>query len=211
MLNWLDSVWNAFTGGLSSIWHSIVNLFKSIWSWIERAVGILEHDIAIVYHDILSFAHSVEVWATRAIDNLYNLAKSWVNDVTRWAVAWFDRIIKYADDIWSHVVQIYNEVIHYIDGLYNSIVHWIITEIWDPLDRAITGAINWIEREGAYVYDLLTHPDKLVTLIEAYLWKSWLSWMRALAIPITVLILSSFRSLIPDLMSIAEDVLDRVL
>lgn len=211
ILSWLDSIWNLFTGPVSQLWHWIIGAFKTIWSYVYRLGGALEHDIVMVSHSMTALARAIESWATTAIDNLYHLTLKWVTDLQHWTGSLINQVSKYSEAVYHWALSEVSNLIHAIENAYADIEHWVIAEIWDPLYRGISGALDWIAQEGAYVYDLLTHPDKLVTLIESYLWSSWLTWLKRLAIPVTAFIVQNFRAVVPDLVSVAEDVIDKVL
>lgn len=211
MLSFLEGVWNVTFGGLANLWHSVLNIFKTIYSWVSRSLSILWHDIESVGNDLANFARAVERWATSAIDNLYHLALKWVTDLEHWTVSQLNRIASYADNVYRWTLRTFDDIAHRIAQAYTDIERWVISSIWNPLFNSIAGLIHWIEHEGAYVYDLLTHPDKLVQLLSAYLWKAWLTLLRQFAIPVTTFIIGNFRAVVPDLISVAEDILTKVL
>lgn len=211
ILGWLDSLWNSFTGGLSGIWHWIIDAFKSVWSFIYKMYDVLSHGINVVAGALDDFAKQVDKFIVTGVDNLYHLALKWVTDLKDWAVREFDAIIGDINKLVKWAVNQVDNLVHEIAKAYNAIEHWVMVEIWLPLKTRLDSAINWIEQEGAYVYDLITHPEKLVTLIESYLMSAWLVWLRRLARPIAQLILQQFRTLAGELISVLEDVLTNIL
>jgi hypothetical protein len=211
MLGWLDSLVGVVTGTFSDIWKKVVSLVKTVFSWVSAEIVILRNDFESVYNDVIHLSDSIANFVYRT----YNVFVQWVDktfgDVLHWAEAEIGNVEKYAESIAAWAVKQLDSISKWVTGLFNQVESWVISKVWNPLWTSITSALNWIENEGAYAYDLLTHPDKLALLLIGYLWLSWLTLFKAYAKPIVSYILNSLRGNIPDLVSVLEDIITSIL
>jgi hypothetical protein len=102
-------------------------------------------------------------------------------------------------------------VIGKIEAGIHDVIQWVINNIWHPLYNFIQSAINWIEKYGLFVYDVITHPEKLLAILGHYLLLAWLDILRRWATPIVRFIVHQLRRFEPDLISILEDVIHKML
>jgi phage-related protein len=211
VLNFLKTIWNLFTGGVSDIWHYILNLFAAVYNYVDRYVNALAHDITSVYDSLVKFSDSVAHWVTVHIDDLTGLIKSSFENLEKWALGAINDVRNWAVDAYKWTVNEFNAVLKWASDTFNSLRTWIIQHIWQPLDTAISGALDWISKYGRYVWDVISNPEKLAALLATYLLKSWLFILGQWADPIVRFILQRARGLIPDVISLLEDVIDRVL
>lgn len=211
MLGFLKSIANIFTGSLSGIWHWMINLYNTVWSYIYNMYDKLAHDISEGFSYAKNLFDYMTTWVTHVVDNVVNLINKIASDIQHWASDQISKVASYAEDVYHWAIQQVDDLGHAIDKAYDDIESWVISKIWDPLYNFIKPAINWIENEGSQMWDLLTHPEKLVSLLESYLYAAWLTWLQRLAVPITGYILNNMIKLVPTLVSIAEDVISKVL
>jgi len=211
MLSLLKSIWNLFTGGVADIWHHVISLISAVWSYADRIYNVLAHDVTTVYDSLIHFAKSVDKWVTHTVDWLRGLIQQVYHDIVSWAVRQLNNLRNFAVSAYRWTVRELDKLASSISATAHAITSWVIQHIWQPLDNAITGAIHWIEHEGAFAYDLVTHPDKLAALLAAYLFRFWLALLRQWAVPITRFVLHQSRALVPDFVSILEDVITKVL
>jgi hypothetical protein len=211
VLGFLKSIWGVFTGGLSDVWHYILTLVSAIYSYIDKVYQQVSGNIVSVYHQLLTFSKQVGQWVTHEVSNLTNLIDFLVNRLYKWALTAIADLDNYAKDLYRWAFNEFHTVSNWVLGIIDQVRRWVLNDIWNPLYRDVSGAIGWITSKGAYVYDLLTHPDKLVALLAAYLLKAWLSILRTWGKPIARFILLQGKSLIPDLVSVIEDIIHSVL
>jgi phage-related protein len=211
MPGWLKSLVGFFTGTFSVIWDKVVSLVTTVYRWLDKEIVILRNDIVSAFNDVYRLADEI----ANFVYHTYNTFVAWVdhtfNAVLKWAENEIATVTRFANAVLAWAVREFDTVNRWVTGLFNAVYRWVITEIWDPLYRDISGAIGWITHEGAFVYDLLTHPDKLTALILAYVWAAWLGLFREFAKPIVSYILHSLRRNIPDLVSVLEDIISSIL
>lgn len=211
MLGWLNGLFNLFTGALSAIWNAVVNLVRTVYNWLDGAITTAWNDLTSLWNDVVNLADELRSF----IVNSYNVFTQWVShyfdDVISWAQNLINGVNKYISDVLSWANQEFNAVNNWVNGLFNSWYHWILSQVWDPLFNLASTAINWTEQQGAYVYDIITHPDKLVALVLAQVWSAWLSLTRQWAKPLMSFYLASWQLVAGELIPIIEDIISSVL
>lgn len=211
MLNFLKGLWNFFSNPIEEIWHKILNLFAAVYGYFDRLFTTLGHDIALVWDTLTQFAASVARFVTHEVTYLIGFIRNEANAITRWTLKLIDSAISDIKNLGLWTLHQLDRLANAIDAATKALVSWIIQNIYDPLMRDIRSALSWITGTGAELWDLVSHPDKLAAWLAVYILKAWLSILRRWAVPITSYILHSARLLIPDLVSILEDVISKVL
>jgi len=211
MPSWLSGLVGLFTGTFHTLWGKVVSLVTTVYQWVDKGLTILRNDVTSVLGDVFRLADSVSSF----VYNTYNTFVRWVDktfsDVIKWASNEIATVEHYATDILTWATREFDSVNKWVTGLFDSIEKWVISDIWDPLYGSITGALAWIGHEGSFMYDLLTHPDKLVQLILAYVWSAWLDLFKQFAKPIVAYIVQNFKAVVPDLVSVMEDIITSIL
>ena len=211
MLNFLKSLWGFFSNPIEALWHEILNIISSVYSYFDSLISSIERDLAQAWHAFSAFADSVGRWVTHEVDSLINLIASDFKAIVKWAGNLIGDALAYAKSGYQWALRQLDNLSKFVSSTANSIVRWVVANIWQPLDNYITSAINWIDRYGSKVWDLVSNPEKLVAWIASYLLRAWLKLLTIWAVPITAFILQRARLLIPDLVSIIEDVITKVL
>lgn len=184
MLGWLQSIWDYVTGSLNDVRNWILSIISAVYSYIGRVINALEGFTQWVYNASIglfwqawNFASSVYTFAAWIVTHA-------IPDVVSWAWRELLRLGRAISDAWSWIISRLDWLVRYVESLVGDAVSWIIHNIWDPLWNHVQGIWKWIWREGAYMLYLLTHPDKLVTVLGGYLWRSWLDLLRRYSGPI---------------------------
>ena len=168
-----------------------------MFSWITRAfnwaVGKVDNVTAGWVYDILNvlwgFLHGLFSGIIDAWNDFYDAVKSAATGLAYFASQMW-HFINWLFDVWWH-------------GIWTFIVH----EIWNPLKLAW----DWIRKEGAYMYHLLTHAvdlveffwDALIAKLESDAWNVSQK-LGSFALALVINNLDRFTSLI-------EDILDAIL
>lgn len=211
MLNLIRSVWNSFSQSFASLYHWILNAIAAVYGYVNRLFQSLGNEIISVYRSLESFAHAVNVWVVNEINNIIRAIETGLRDVEQWALRIMNDIGNYAVSVYRWAIQEFDYIIKSIDNAINSIVQWVIKTIWNPLYAFIRSAFAWIDKYGNWLWDVVSNPEKLVAWIARYLLSAWLGILRTWAIPVVRFIMTQFRALIPDFISILEEVLSKVL
>lgn len=207
MLGWLGSLIGFFSGGLQKIWDTFVNVIRTLDGWVEAQLKYLNSRCDSLYSGLwhLSFYISnfvgksyvptieridANIRATQQAERKdYLQLRDAVNVDHTWTVGQLSSLSAYAL------------------SLFTGLVKWIISSIFGPLSRDIASALAWIAREGAYVFDLLTHLDKLANLLIAFLWSGWIGLFKQYAKPLVAYMIQHMRGLAPLFLSVLEDIL----
>lgn len=207
MPGWLRAIVNFFGGGLADIWHAFINV-------INVVLGIESRDV----NGVINFANSI----ARSLDSLRRSFVLFVvltyNPFVVWVVNTFNAVARRESDDYNRLVNFINGLSRQTnqnitvlqDGINTDIaglIKWILSAIFGPLSAAIGRALAWIGKEGAYVFDLLTHLEKLADLILAFLFQGWLLLFRKYAKEIVTFVIRNWRAWLPGVLPVIEDIL----
>lgn len=207
MPGWLQSIVNFFGGGLSAIWHAFLNV-------INVVLGIESRDVNNALRYAASIAASLNSLRT-AYDDF--IRQSYI-PLLQWLNTTIDGIIAREANDYNRLVNFINQLSHrstqditiLANGVQTDIaalIRWILSTIFGPLSKLIAQALAWIGKEGAYVFDLLTHLEKLADLIIAFLWSGWLLLFRKYAGQLVAFILHNWRAWLPGVLPVIEDII----
>ena len=159
----LKAAWKWLTGAITAVYSFFNGLIDQLWKSLSWLDSVINRYVSDIYKAIQAAWNAVQwvitvgiprlaKWAENEIAKAYNYAVG----IYHWALSELGRLEKWA------LSQL------------NKLVDWILRNIWDPLWNGLQRLIRWVEREGAYVYYLLTHPDQLALLIGKYILASWM-------------------------------------
>lgn len=178
MLGLINRILHDLSSGITAIEKWALKLIYAVYSFVNKLFAELRKAVDNVWtaltnfaKAILKFASQVYTYAKWIVTKLVPSVIHWaekellsvahdIADLGKWAVGWIDRLIK---DIASAI---------------KNITNWVIKNIFDPLKTDFLTAWHWITHEGAMIYDLITHPEKLAALLAGYIWDSWLGLFK---------------------------------
>ncbi len=160
----IKAAWKWLTGAITAVYSFFNGLIDQLWKSLSWLDSVINRYVSDIYKAIQAAWNAVQwvitvgiprlaKWAENEIAKAYNYAVG----IYHWALSELGRLEKWA------LSQL------------NKLVDWILRNIWDPLWNGLQRLIRWVEREGAYVYYLLTHPDRLALLIGKYILASWMN------------------------------------
>lgn len=211
MFGWLNGLLNRFTGGLSAIWNSFINVLQVLYGNVNNSIN-----------SVIAYANAIAA-ALRGVINDFNSFV--VNDYYQFAVS----IVTKIDNLTNALTRDYNALltlIHSIhgqdqqnitivqDNLNNglaALLQWVISHVFDPLFSDISGLLAWLARWGNWLVDILTHLEKLADLIMAFIWSGWLLLFQKYAKQIVLFIFHNWKSWIPSLLPIIEDIISAII
>lgn len=211
MLGWLNSLLNRFTGGLSVIWNSFINVLQVVYGNLSNSVndGISYAQAVAAYVQRLSgdfnsfIVHDYNTFVTWTANSFSNLQ----GDMQRG----FDRMQQIVDSFHNQDQQAIGVVQENLSNGLSGLIQWVIQHIFDPLFSDIGGLLAWLARWGNWLVDILTHLEKLADLIMAFLWSGWLVLFQKYAKQIVVFIFQNWKSWIPSLLPIIEDIISAIM
>lgn len=211
MLSFIAGIGNAITGAINDVKNWILRLIQAVYSFIDGEIDALGREILDVYNEAIALGRSVEQYAVSIYTVLSSVITTGLHDVISWASNALNTLSSIVNAAIHDIEAGLDDVRNRILQAYHDIESWVMQNIWDPLWNFITTAIHWIENEGAFVYDLLTHPDKLVKLIASYIWQEWLTLLKTYAAPIGRWLLHSMIGLAGDLIDVFETIIAALL
>jgi len=211
MWSWIYALLGWTFPDIGSMWNSVVNLVASVFSYIDNAIQNVFNFIARLIDDLNNFISEVLGW----IADVYNTVAGWVNKIYDDILGWVNTLV---GDIYNYVNGFINQIFQEIYRLYNDVIQlgealeaWVIRNIWNPLVSTITGIIQWINREGAFVFNLLTHPDQLAILLGKYLWEASFGLLARYSAPIGKWLLRTMIGEAKTIGGILEDIITSII
>lgn len=211
MLNWLRGLFNRYGGALHNIWNDVVNLVMAVQGFDEAWLNQLLNIAFTLQADIRTVIGSFNGFLTGS----YTTFVRWVQQQL------FDINVR-ADEDYKHIgadiaaLQARtNQQITVTQQTESSdiagLIKWVLEHIFGPLSSQIAKALAWIENEGAYLIDLLTHADKLLAWLFAFLFKSWSTLLDKFGKLALAWFLGNWKLVAPLLVTILEDIITSVL
>lgn len=207
MLNWLKDLYNGASGVLSTIERWVVGALNVVYSYFSDLISQLWVGLQQLANTINKYIGQLEL----TLYNMYNLLQWVLNtgipELENWALNQVTKVYDYAKSVYAWALSELNRLEAWAVGELDKLTQWILKNIWDPLWNAITNAVKWIENEGAYVYYLLTHPDKLAAFLAKYILGTWMDLGRTFSKPFIKWLVHNMALEIPSVSSIIEDII----
>ena len=207
MFGWLKDLYNGANGVLSTIERWIVGALNAVYSYFSGLVSQLWSGLQNLANAIDRYVKYLE----QAIYSIYTLAQ-WIitkgiPQLANWALNELSKLYDYARSVYRWAVSELARLEKWAQGELNKVIQWVIHHIWEPLYNAVTNAIRWIEREGAFVYYLLTHPDKLAALLAQYVLSQWMNLGKRFAKPFVRWLVHNIIAEVPMVANVIEDII----
>lgn len=210
MLNWLSGLWNNVTGASAGLWRSFLSVIQSVYGFIDGEVSTIYRDIQVTEDAIGRLASEVDGFISATFGTFARWTEGEISSVSAYVSRGLSDAENYATDIYHWAASGLDSLRGWAEAAVSDTRSWVVSDIWNPLDIRLSAATAWIGREGAYAYDLLTHPDRLSAFLVTYLLSSWLTLLRTYAKQVVVLLLSQWKAFIPELLAIAEDIISSI-
>lgn len=207
MLTWLKNLYNGASGVLSTIEKWVVGALNVVYSYFDNLINQ-------VWRSLQSLANAINTAVAWLEKSLYSLGTSiqWIitkgiPQVTHWALNELNKLATYIKSVYNWVLGELKRLEVWVQGELNKLVQWVIQHVWTPLWNAIAGILKWIQKEGAYVYYMLTHPDKLAAFLAEYVLSHWMTLGKKFARPFARWLLHNMMAEVPTVSSIIEDII----
>jgi hypothetical protein len=211
VLNWLRGLFNRYGFPLAGIWNDFVNVALAVQSWDEgwlssltKFVNYVSASLGALGSAISSFIYGSYYPFTRWVQQqLFNTTVREHQDYSQIG----NDIAQLQARTNQQVINIQQTVSSDISGL----IKWIIQHIFDPLFGDITRALDWIAREGAYVFNLLTHADLLLAWLFHFLLGQWNFLLDKFGKLMLAWFLANWKLVAPLIVSTLEDIIAAIL
>lgn len=201
MLSFLSSLASLITGDIKAIVKWITKALSAVYSYLDKEFtaawneAVKAADYALeLYHSAVAFAQSILTYAQY-------IAGIIIPGVIHWATSALDTLTRYAQNVYNWAAREVDNLGHLISSGLDQLRSWVVNSVWKPLYNNLSGALHWIEHEGSIAYNLVTHPDKLASLLAEYVWSQWSGLMKRYGRQIG-------RWLIADLIHMAGPLID---
>lgn len=211
MLGWLKGIWGWASSGLDDLWHKFLGVLTAVYSYVDAWFNQLIADINSVWQWLSSFVSEIERWVISVSTAIEHWAIGVFNDITAWVGRLYAGLLNWINGILVWVSQWIDRIYRDVTGWIAQLESWIIQDIWNPLYNFISGAVRWIEIEGAWVFYLLTHPDQLALLLGRYILSSWIGLGHRYAKPVARWMVHTMLSAASEVGGILEDFIAGIL
>lgn len=211
MLNLIKNIWNQFTSGLATVYHWVLNTIAALYSYVNRLFDDISKYAVGVYDALQSFAHSVDVWVTRTVASIFAFIKSEATAIVRWAVKELAALRSYAIDVYEWALRSFDYLDHWISSQIDALTRWVIANIWNPLFNDVRSLFAWVGQYGAWLWDMVSNPQRLVAWLSRYLLSAWLNIMGRWAAPILSFFIRQAYRAIPDIVALLEEAINKAL
>lgn len=211
MINWLKDLYNGLVGDLNAVQKWIVGAINAVYSFFDRLINQLWSALSWLQNALNSFVSQIYQYALSLYHLIMWIIQVGIPQVTSWAQRELSKLWNYLSGLVNWALSQLTALGDWALGQLNRLADWVVRNVYDPLYNAVTGAIRWIQREGAFVYYLLTHPDQLASIIGKYLLGAWMGLGRRYAKPFVRWILHTAMSEAGALGSIIEDIITSII
>lgn len=196
----IKAAWKWLTGAITAVYSYFNNLIDQLSNALNWLDGVINRYVNDIY---------------KAISSAWNLIQWIVNvgipRVINWAENEIAKAYNYAVGLYHWALSQIQKLASWAESKITELANWVIKNVWDPLWNGLQRAIRWIEREGAYAYYLLTHPDQLALLIARYVLASWMGLASKYGRVVARWILHNMLSDAKWLSNLLEDVISSLL
>jgi hypothetical protein len=188
-LHAVEGVWSFLVALANTAWGAwdwVVNgciwIGKNIEDWAGYVYNTLGHILLHVIPEAATWAYRHSLGAAIAeAVKLFNTAKKAVENAIKWA----ERELAKLGNL--------------IDSKVKAVIRWV------------TGAVNWVEKIGKKVGELVEHPELLVKWIFAHMVLALVREIIKGSILVMAIIFKAFHSLATEIVSEVEDLLAKVI
>ena len=166
----LDDVKKLVEQGINGVWHSFVSVVspvKTAWGDMVKASLVVGRLLGQIPDD---------VWRLGS----YVVHKA-LPDVVKWATGELEKVGR---KIIAEAAALYKWAAKEIDRLardLGSLKSWVENTVLKPLLAKVEAAAAWVDGQGARLWDMVSHPEKLAALLAAPLVAALLALLKASA------------------------------
>lgn len=211
MLNWLASLINRVSGANQQLWNNVIAVIQAVTNWLASWITQVETYAG----NIATFTNNVYAALFRFVLSEYNPFKSWVQQQL------FNIMVREHQDysqigndiaaLQARTDQRITVVQQTVSNGLSGLLQWIIQHVFDPLFGDVTQALDWIAREGTFLFDLITHADKLLLYLLKFLAGEWQVLGEQYGKIVVRWLMNNSRALAPAIAIVLEDIIASIL
>lgn len=207
MPGWLRSLLGTAATNTLDLYNKVKNALTAIYSYVRSLYSALGVEISAVTQAFNNTLKAIETWVTSLYNAALAYAESSAKSIISWATKELDAIGKDISSVITWTTSLVNAARAFVSSEIGAVEKWAIQNIYDPVASDIKGALDWIGKEGALVYQYITHPDQLAQLVGHYLLGSWLSLTKKYSGIFVLWLLHNMLSLASPIGGIVEDII----
>lgn len=211
MLSFLSGLANLITGDIKAIVKWITKALAAVYSYLDKeftaawneAVQAANYALEL-YRSAIAFAQSILTYAQYIVTVT-------IPGIIHWASNALDTLTKYAQDVYNWAAKQVDQLAHVIASGLDDLRSWVVSNIYRPLYDSLSGALHWIAHEGSTAYTLVTHPDKLASILAEYVWSQWAVLMKRYGRQIGRWLIADLVHLAGPLIDVLEEIIAGIL
>lgn len=211
MIGIIKRIINYIAGDVRAVERWVLHGLDAAYSYVDRVFRQVWSALSADWKALVKLADSVGKFAIQVYRYAKWIVAVYIRNVIRWAQRLYDTLRKYAIGVYRFAVKWVDYVIKLVARTVGDITGWVIRDIWKPLHDFIAQAWHWVTHEGAYVYGLITHPDRLAGLLAHWIWISWISVTSKYARPIARWLLHQMPGMAHDVIDVFERILEALI
>lgn len=178
MLGIISRLYHDIVNGLSAVEKWIVKLLHAAYAYVDKLFNELRRAVDGVWTALENFGRSIRKFVLQVYAYAKWIVIHGIPDVIKWAEKELVSLTHDIESLGKWALRQLDQLIKDIESAVKGVVSWVITHVFDPLKTDFLTAWHWITHEGALIYDLITHPEKLAALLAHYIWNSWLDLFK---------------------------------
>lgn len=211
MLNWLGGLLGLVTGAFQQLWDDLVNVVRNVDGYLENRIANLQAQV----NALIAGEWHLSGYISSFITGPYNNFVGWVQIRTGLMITdytgKYNKLVSEINSQRSWTASLVSAAESLAQSLFGNLTKWIISTIFGPLSRDVASALGWILKEGAYLLDIITHPEKLLALILHFIFGIWVQLLVKYGPIAFAWGLRNWKSALPTILSVVENIIDNVL
>lgn len=207
MLGWLESLLGFVGGALKTLWDDLINIIRNVDGYLEQRINNIQAQVNALISGEWNLSSYIANFVNGPYTNLVRWTQSRTNALDQQERNDFNRLADGINSTRSWTASLVSAAESLAHLLFGNLTKWIIGAIFGPLSHDIATALGWIGKEGAYLLDIILHPDKLLSLILHFLFGMWIQLLVKWAPVVFAYGLRHWKSMMPTILNVVEEIL----
>jgi hypothetical protein len=173
---WFSGITN-IPGDIVRLAEAAWNGLRGVWSWAVGSYKVLDEAWTWVVHGVEWFGSQVTAWGAYVFGNLWQLVDSTIPNAIEWV---YVQGAKYAaravNDLERWAGKAIDTVLHEAEVFAHDIMS-DLRALFDDFARWATGPVRWVLQWGAWLVELISHPERLANWIAGAIVLPVVRWL----------------------------------
>lgn len=211
MLNWLAGLLGFVSGAFRQLWDDLIGIIRNVDGYLESRIANLQAQVNALIAGEWHLSDYIASFITGPYTNFVRWTQKRTSDLAVQERDDYNRLVGNINQTRSWASSLFSAAESLAQSLFGGLTKWIISTIFGPLSRDIATALGWILKEGAYLFDIITHPEKLIALILRFIFGIWVSLLIKWGPIAFAWGLRNWKSILPTILSVIEHIIDTVI